>query len=145
MPPTLHLDASNPTELIQAATLLRDGALVAFATETVYGLGANALSAEAVANIFAAKQRPSWDPLIVHLFSVEQLSQVAKVPQGLMQRVEALAEAFWPGPLTLLLPRTEAVPATGCGRSRRSAQREPLRSHQPHNRRACACRPERAH
>ena len=110
MPPTLHLDASNPTELIQAATLLRDGALVAFATETVYGLGANALSAEAVANIFAAKQRPSWDPLIVHLFSVEQLSQVAKVPQGLMQRVEALAEAFWPGPLTLLLPRTEAVP-----------------------------------
>ena len=77
---TLHLDFSNPADLSRAATLLRDGGLVAFATETVYGLGANALSAEAVAGIFAAKQRPSWDPLIVHLASVEQLSQVAEVP-----------------------------------------------------------------
>jgi L-threonylcarbamoyladenylate synthase len=110
MPPTLHLAFSNPADLNRAATLLRDGGLVAFATETVYGLGANALSAEAVAGIFVAKQRPSWDPLIVHLASVEQLSLVAQVSTALAERVSALADAFWPGPLTLLLPRSSAVP-----------------------------------
>jgi L-threonylcarbamoyladenylate synthase len=110
MSPTLHLDSSNPADLRRAAALLRDGSLVAFATETVYGLGANALSAEAVAAIFVAKKRPSWDPLIVHLASVEQLSLVAQVPVEFAGRVAALARAFWPGPLTLLLPRTEAVP-----------------------------------
>jgi L-threonylcarbamoyladenylate synthase len=110
MPPTLHLDFSNPADLSRAATLLRDGGLVAFATETVYGLGANALSGAFVARIFAAKQRPSWDPLIVHLASVEQVSQVALVPEELAGRVAALADAFWPGPLTLLLPRSSAVP-----------------------------------
>jgi L-threonylcarbamoyladenylate synthase len=107
---TLHLDALTPADLERAAGLLRAGGLVAFATETVYGLGANALSAEAVTGIFVAKQRPSWDPLIVHLASAEQLSLVARVPAVLAPRVAALAEAFWPGPLTLLLPRTEAVP-----------------------------------
>jgi L-threonylcarbamoyladenylate synthase len=110
MPSTLQLDFSNPADLNLAATLLRDGGLVAFATETVYGLGANALSAEAVAGIFVAKQRPAWDPLIVHLASVEQLSQIAEVPAELAERVAALADAFWPGPLTLLLPRSSAVP-----------------------------------
>jgi L-threonylcarbamoyladenylate synthase len=110
MSQTLHLDASNPADLERAAGLLRAGGLVAFATETVYGLGANALSAEAVAGIFVAKQRPAWDPLIVHLASAEQLDLVARVPAALTHRVAALAEAFWPGPLTLLLPRTEAVP-----------------------------------
>src|ERR1700734_3074025 len=109
MPSTLQLDFSNPADLNLAATLLRDGGLVAFATETVYGLGANALSAEAVAGIFVAKQRPSWDPIIVHLASAEQLSWVARVPAELASRIAVLAEAFWPGPLTLLLPRTEAV------------------------------------
>jgi len=77
---TLHLDFSVPADLSRAAMLLRDGGLVAFATETVYGLGANALSPDAVAGIFAAKKRPSWDPLIVHLASVEQLDQIARVP-----------------------------------------------------------------
>jgi L-threonylcarbamoyladenylate synthase len=110
MSPTLHLESSNPADLLRAATLLRDGHLVAFATETVYGLGANALSAEAVAGVFIAKQRPSWDPLIVHLASVEQLSVVARVPAELAGRVAALARAFWPGPLTLLLPRAETIP-----------------------------------
>ncbi|MGA8937978.1 MAG: L-threonylcarbamoyladenylate synthase [Acidobacteriaceae bacterium] len=107
---TSHFDASKPDDLALAAELLRRGKLVAFATETVYGLGANALSAEAVAGIFEAKQRPLWDPLIVHLASVEQLGQLAQVPVGLEERVRALAEAFWPGPLTLLLPRTAEVP-----------------------------------
>jgi len=110
MSQTLHLDFSDPAGLSRAATLLRDGGLVAFATETVYGLGANALSAEAVAGIFAAKKRPSWDPLIVHLASVEQLTQVAQVPAALAGRVSMLAEAFWPGPLTLLLPRCSVLP-----------------------------------
>jgi L-threonylcarbamoyladenylate synthase len=107
---TLSLDASKPADVALAAKLLREGQLVAFATETVYGLGANALSAEAVAGIFVAKQRPAWDPLIVHLGSTEELHRVAKVPSGLQERVAALVQAFWPGPLTLLLPRSEAVP-----------------------------------
>jgi L-threonylcarbamoyladenylate synthase len=107
---TLHLDYSHPDDLTRAAALLRDGGMVAFATETVYGLGANAFSDEAVAGVFVAKKRPSWDPLIVHLASVEQLSQVAQVPGVLAGRVSALADAFWPGPLTLLLPRSSAVP-----------------------------------
>jgi len=107
---TLHLDFSDPADLSRAAMLLRDGGLVAFATETVYGLGANALSPDAVAGIFAAKKRPSWDPLIVHLASVEQLDQIARVPAEVAGRVSALADAFWPGPLTLLLPRSAAVP-----------------------------------
>ncbi len=107
---TLHLDASNPLDLARAADLLRAGHLVAFATETVYGLGANALSADAVAAIFVAKQRPSWDPLIVHLASEEQLSSVSNVPPELTPRIAALARAFWPGPLTLLLPRGAGIP-----------------------------------
>jgi L-threonylcarbamoyladenylate synthase len=110
MPRTLHLDASRQEDVAWAAEVLRGGGLVGFATETVYGLGANALSAPAVARIFEAKQRPSWDPLIVHLASVDGLSQVAEVPPELAGRVKALTEAFWPGPLTLLLPRTEDVP-----------------------------------
>jgi L-threonylcarbamoyladenylate synthase len=112
MSETLHLDASNPADILRAAELLRAGRLVAFATETVYGLGANALSPTAVAAIFAAKQRPSWDPLIVHLASPELLSTITQIPPELSQRITVLAEAFWPGPLTLLLPRNAAVPDT---------------------------------
>lgn len=107
---TLRLNAADPAELAQAAELLRSGGLVAFATETVYGLGANALDADAVAGIFAAKQRPAWDPLIVHLASAEQLPQITAIPEELTARIEILAAAFWPGPLTLLLPRLDAVP-----------------------------------
>jgi L-threonylcarbamoyladenylate synthase len=110
MSKTLHLDAAKSVDIALAATLLRDGELVAFATETVYGLGANALSEIAVAGIFVAKQRPAWDPLIVHLGSAEGLEAVATVPEGVVERVAALVQAFWPGPLTLLLPRSAAVP-----------------------------------
>lgn len=90
----------------RAAEILRAGGTVAFPTETVYGLGANALDAEAVAKIFAAKERPGWDPLIVHVGDREMLRRVAEVPA----QAEELIEKFWPGPLTLLLPRTAAVP-----------------------------------
>ena len=107
---TLHLEASAPGDLQRAADLLCGGRLVAFATETVYGLGANAFSPEAVAAVFAAKQRPSWDPLIVHLAFAEELSSVAHIPAELAGRIAALANAFWPGPLTLLLPRNAAIP-----------------------------------
>jgi L-threonylcarbamoyladenylate synthase len=94
----------------RAAALLRAGGIVAFPTETVYGLGANALDAGAVQRIFVAKERPRWDPLIVHLEDREVLEQVVALPPELKGRAEALMGAFWPGPLTLLLPRNANVP-----------------------------------
>ncbi len=110
MPPTLHLDASKHDDIQRAAELLRQGRLVAFATETVYGLGANALDPAAVAAIFTAKQRPSWDPLIVHLAHASQLHTITHIPPELTPRIATLAAAFWPGPLTLLLPRGASIP-----------------------------------
>ena len=107
---TFRLLSSEPADIERAAELLRAGRLVAFATETVYGLGASALSAEAVAGIFTAKQRPGWDPLIVHIASVDDIDRIAMISGELRKRVEALAAAFWPGPLTMLLPKSAAVP-----------------------------------
>jgi L-threonylcarbamoyladenylate synthase len=94
----------------RAAELLRSGGTVAFPTETVYGLGANALDPAAVAKIFAAKDRPGWDPLIVHVEGNTMLNRVVTIPVDLQATVRALTAAFWPGPLTLLLPRTMEVP-----------------------------------
>jgi L-threonylcarbamoyladenylate synthase len=94
----------------QAAEMLRAGGTVAFPTETVYGLGANALDAGAVTKIFEAKERPGWDPVIVHVCDEAMLWRVAEVSGDFAARVKALMAAFWPGPLTLLLPRTAAVP-----------------------------------
>jgi len=107
--PVPNQNSPDPA-LLRAAEILRANGTVAFPTETVYGLGANALSATAVANIFTAKARPSWDPLIVHIASSTQLPQITSIPADLAPRVERLAAAFWPGPLTLLLPRTSAIP-----------------------------------
>jgi L-threonylcarbamoyladenylate synthase len=107
---TLHLHASNPADIFRAADLLRAGETVAFATETVYGLGANALSSPAVEEIYIAKQRPSWDPLIVHIHSTAQLNEITEIPAVYADRIAALATAFWPGPLTLLLPRNSRIP-----------------------------------
>jgi len=91
-----------------AASALRDGQLVAFPTETVYGLGCNALDEDAIAKVFAAKGRPSSDPLIVH---VDGLAMVETVIDGpLPASARALAQMFWPGPLTMILPKGEAVP-----------------------------------
>jgi L-threonylcarbamoyladenylate synthase len=92
--------------IVEAAAILRAGGLVAIPTETVYGLAANALDPAALAKIFAAKQRPAWDPLIVHIASAEMLSQVSRAPQA----AAPLAERFWPGPLTLVLPKSERIP-----------------------------------
>jgi L-threonylcarbamoyladenylate synthase len=94
--------------IAEAAEILRRGGLVAFPTETVYGLGANALDAAAVAGIFAAKQRPAWDPLIVHVDSWAMLERVAA---EISPRARSLARAFWPGPLTLLLPKHADLPS----------------------------------
>ncbi len=94
--------------IAEAAARLRAGGLVAFPTETVYGLGANALEATAAAGIFQAKGRPASDPLIVHLAHPAELPRVTRdVPPPAYR----LAAAFWPGPLTLVLPRAAAVPA----------------------------------
>ena len=93
--------------LEEAAGLLAAGRLVAFPTETVYGLGADGLDGEAVARIFAAKGRPADNPLILHIAGVELLGQVARVVPAPAER---LAAAFWPGPLTLVLPKARSVP-----------------------------------
>ncbi len=92
--------------LMQASALLASGSLVAFPTETVYGLGANALDKEAVLSIFAAKGRPADNPLIVHIWSREQLEDIGDVPPV----AQRLMDAFWPGPLTILLPRRDCIP-----------------------------------
>lgn len=101
-------DAFDPAALEPAADALRRGELVAFPTETVYGLGANALDARAVARIFEAKGRPANNPLIVHVAHVDQArALVTAWPDA----AERLARAFWPGPLTLVLPRRDDLPA----------------------------------
>jgi L-threonylcarbamoyladenylate synthase len=107
---------ASMASLSRGAELLRNGGTVAFPTETVYGLGANALNQAAVEAIFEAKQRPAWDPVIVHIVNQEQLAKAAVdiPPTGRL-----LMDAFWPGPLTLLLPRSPCVPAAvTAGRSR---------------------------
>ncbi len=91
----------------EAARILAAGGLVAFPTETVYGLGANALDAEAVARIFEAKQRPRFDPLIVHVASPEEALGLWRATPLVAER---LIERFWPGPLTLVLPKSDRVP-----------------------------------
>src|SRR5207248_6760729 len=90
-----------------SAATLRAGRLVAFPTETVYGLGANALDAAAVARIFEAKGRPANNPLIVHVVDDSDLTRVVAVWPEIAQR---LARQFWPGPLTLILPRGPKIP-----------------------------------
>ena len=100
-------NAVSQASLKRAAQILQAGGTVAFPTETVYGLGANALSLTAVEKIFAAKQRPSWDPLIVHVAGTEMLEMVTHEISAVER---ALMAAFWPGPLTLLLRRNERVP-----------------------------------
>src|SRR5438552_17032663 len=98
--------AATPAGIAAAGAILRAGGLVAFPTETVYGLGAHGLDAQAVRGIFEAKQRPADDPLILHLGHAALVDEVA-LPDDLATQ---LAECFWPGPLTLVLPKRPRVP-----------------------------------
>jgi L-threonylcarbamoyladenylate synthase len=98
------------TDCVAAVELLRKGDLVALPTETVYGLAANALNPIAVAKIFAAKDRPRFDPLIVHLPNREWLGRIVDLPTGDRQLIGKLADKFWPGPFTMVLPKREVVP-----------------------------------
>jgi L-threonylcarbamoyladenylate synthase len=95
------------TDVALAARLLREGGLVAFGTETVYGLGANAFDPRAVARVFQAKSRPRFDPLIVH---VPDRGGVAEVADAFSETAARLADAFWPGPLTVVVPKRASVP-----------------------------------
>ncbi len=94
----------------EAAELLAAGEIVALPSETVYGLGADAFNADAVAKIFAAKERPSFDPLIVHISRKGEMYDLANVDDSIKDTVEKLASTFWPGPLTLVLPKKDVVP-----------------------------------
>jgi L-threonylcarbamoyladenylate synthase len=98
------------TDRIAAVELLRKGELVALPTETVYGLAANAFNPIAVAKIFEAKERPRFDPLIIHLPNREWLGRIVDLPTGDRQLIGELADKFWPGPFTMVLPKREVVP-----------------------------------
>src|SRR5437763_6617178 len=104
----LHVDPNDPEAgaIARAAAAIRGGGLVAFPTETVYGLGADARNPAAIARLYQAKGRPATHPVIVHVASAAAMSSWARdIPDA----AHALAEAFWPGPLTLLLKRAEGV------------------------------------
>lgn len=101
------LSASDSESIRLAGKLIRTGGLVAFPTETVYGLGCDAMNADAAAKVFEAKQRPQFDPLIVHIADLKQLDVVVGSLPTLGQR---LMDAFWPGPLTLVLPKQPVIP-----------------------------------
>lgn len=105
--------AGNVRKALQeAGEIIRQGGLVAFPTETVYGLGGDALNPESSKKIYAAKGRPSDNPLIIHIADMEHLGKITKeIPQSAYQ----LADAFWPGPLTMILPKSEAVPSQTTG------------------------------
>lgn len=94
-------------DIDHAASIIANGGVVAFPTETVYGLGANALNPNAVAKVFALKERPSFDPLIVHIASAESINLLSSSNDP---RVFQLAERFWPGPLTIVVPKSTVVP-----------------------------------
>tara|TARA_R110002096_G_scaffold24760_20_gene78025 strand:+ start:6771 stop:7811 length:1041 start_codon:yes stop_codon:yes gene_type:complete len=94
----------------RAVELLQAGEVVALPTETVYGLGADALNEDAVAKVFAVKERPEFDPLIVHLSDREQLREVAEIPEEIESYIQQLVQEFWPGPLTIVLPKKAAIP-----------------------------------
>lgn len=105
-------DGIDEVQIRRAGEILKEGGLVAFPTETVYGLGGNALDADASAKIYAAKGRPSDNPLIVHIADWEAIEKIAaEIPP----EAKKLADAFWPGPLTMILKKSDAVPKATTG------------------------------
>ena len=116
-----RIDSQHPQKEIieEAGAILRRGGLVAFPTETVYGLGGDALDAKASEKIYAAKGRPSDNPLIVHIARMEDLDRVV---QSVPEKARILARRYWPGPLTMILPKSSAVPYETTGRGWRAWQ-----------------------
>lgn len=105
-------DGIDETQIRRAGDILKEGGLVAFPTETVYGLGGNALDAQASAKIYAAKGRPSDNPLIVH---IADWDAIYKIVSEIPPEAKKLADAFWPGPLTMILKKSDAVPLATTG------------------------------
>ncbi|HHV39472.1 MAG TPA: threonylcarbamoyl-AMP synthase [Tepidimicrobium sp.] len=105
----IEINSINPDEesVLKGAELIRKGKLVAFPTETVYGLGANGLDVKAIANIFTAKGRPQDNPLILHVYSIDQVEELAI---DISKEARELMKEFWPGPLTLLFKKSTKVP-----------------------------------
>lgn len=109
---TINPESFRDEELEEACRILQKGGLVAFPTETVYGLGGDAMHPEASAKIYAAKGRPSDNPLIVHIADMDALEDIAQsVPEAAVK----LGDHFWPGPLTMIFPKKEAVPKSTTG------------------------------
>ncbi len=103
----MEIVSGKTKNLERAVKILEKGGLVIFPTETVYGLGANGLDAKAAAAIFEAKKRPAFNPLILHLSSIDEIEKYCNIKND---KVFKLAEKFWPGPLTMVLPKKEIVP-----------------------------------
>ena len=104
---SIHAGPEFRATIARAAEILRGGRLVAFPTETVYGLGANALDPSAVERIYAAKGRPQYNPLIVH---VADVAHVRDVVRRMARRTRSVGRAFWPGPLTLVASKAAEIP-----------------------------------
>ncbi len=119
---TIMKKADDPAAIREAGEIIRRGGLVAFPTETVYGLGADAMNREAAEKIYAAKGRPSDNPLIVHINHMEDLAQIT---DGIPEAARKVAEAFWPGPLTMIFEKSEAVPLETTGGLQTVAVRMP--------------------
>lgn len=108
----MSADHMDMEAIEKAGRILKEGGLVAFPTETVYGLGGNALDPQASMKIYAAKGRPSDNPLIVHIAEMDRLADIA---EQIPEKARLLAEHFWPGPLTMILPKKDAVPGETTG------------------------------
>ena len=123
----IKVSESSPLtkDLIDAIELIKAGEVVAFPTETVYGLGANALNANAVSKIFKAKGRPADNPIIVHVSSYEMFSEVTSI-QAHHDDIRKLQHSFWPGPLTLIVAKSEKVPYITTGNLETVAVRMPV-------------------
>lgn len=115
-------DTTQSAEIEAVAKILREGGLAAIPTETVYGLAANALDPDAVNSIFKAKGRPNDNPLIVHISEVEEIYPLVT---SFPDKAKALVDAFWPGPLTIILPKSDIVPKEVCPRLETVAVRMP--------------------
>ncbi len=111
-PKETRILGTTEDDIKEAAKIIIDGGLVAFPTETVYGLGANALNSEAVAKVYEAKGRPSDNPMIVH---IARQKHMEKLTDSITKDMQKLMDAFWPGPLTLIVPATEKVPRVTTG------------------------------